>query len=143
LERVTHQTDSVLVKVLLKSGQPHDGRMFWLAEDRNYLPVRELAYTYRFSKDRPVGQAVADDVREIKPGVWFPFKAEVTAYDKIQIQRTGRREVRWKERYVVERADLAPKYDREFFSKADFPPGTAVYEVKKGKIVRSWREDTP
>jgi hypothetical protein len=35
---------------------------------------------------------------------------------------------------------LDPQYDREFFEKVDFPEGTAMYEVEKGVIKRSWRE---
>lgn len=133
----------VLVDVLLKSGAPHDGRVFWLAEDRNYLPVRELAYTYRFSRDVPIGEGVVNKMREIKPGVWFPVDVEITSYNPITIQRTGKQELQWTERYKVERAELNPKYDRAFFAKLDFPEGTAMYEVKNGKIVRSWRQGAP
>lgn len=130
----------VFMDVLLKSGKPHDGRRFWLAEDRNYLPVKELAYTYRFSEDAAVGQGVISDLREIKPGIWFPFKAEYTAYNKLAIQQSGNQELQWRNLYTVERVDLDPKYDREFFAKVEFPIGTAMYEVKRGKIVRSWRQ---
>jgi hypothetical protein len=147
--RVTYEGDErlnglkchkVFVDVLLKSGEPHDGRRFWLAEDRNYLPVKELAFTYRFSKDAPVGQGVVSDLREIKPGVWFPFKAEYTAYNKLAIQQSARQELQWRDRYTVERVALDPKYDREFFAKVEFPTGTAMYEVEGGKIIRSWRQ---
>jgi hypothetical protein len=130
----------VFVDVLLKSGEAHDGRRFWLAENRNYLPVKELAYTYRFSKDIPVGEATVKELREIKPGVWFPFKVEVTAFNKFNVQQGGPREVQWRQRHTVERVSLDPKYEREFFAKVDFPVGTAVYEVEKGKIIRSWRQ---
>jgi len=130
----------VLVDVLLKSGEPHDGRRFWLAEERSYLPVQELAYTYRFSKDAPVGQSLLNDLREIKPGVWFPFKAVSTAYDKLKIQQGGPQELQWRRQYTVDRVTLEPKYDREFFATVDFPVGTAMYEVEKEKIVRSWRQ---
>jgi hypothetical protein len=40
----------------------------------------------------------------------------------------------------VEQVDLNPKYGRAFFSQVEFPSGTAMYEVEKGKIVRSWRQ---
>jgi hypothetical protein len=130
-------------KVLVKSGEPHDGEEYWLAKDRNYLPVRLLAYTYRFSKDMPVGEGVVHKFREIKPGVWFPSDVEVTAYNKFKIQQEGRRELQWRERYTIKRVNLDPKYDREFFAKVAFPAGTAVYEVEKGQIVRSWRQGAP
>jgi hypothetical protein len=133
----------VLVKVLLKSGEPDAGGEYWLAEDRNYLPVKKLSYSYQFSKTIPVGQGVVHELRQIKPGVWFPSDVEVTAYNKFKIQQEGRRELQWRERYTVERAELDPKYDRAFFANVDFSDGTAVYEVEKGKIVRSWRQGAP
>jgi RNA polymerase sigma factor (sigma-70 family) len=134
----------VLVKVILvKSGEAHDAGEHWLAEDRNYLPVRHLTYTYRFSKDTPTGEAVVHKLREVKPGVWFPRDVEVTAYNKFKIQRNGQRELQWRERYTVERVELGPKFDRKFFTDVVFPAGTAVHEVAKGQIVRSWRQAAP
>ncbi len=135
----------VHVNVVLKSGavEPHDGRTFWLAEERNYLPVKALAYTYRFSKEIPVAQSVVNDLREIEPGVWFPFDVTHTSYNKFAIQREGRQKLQWERRYVVERVKANPKYDREFFSIVEFPDGTAMYDVKDGKITRSWRQGAP
>ncbi len=49
----------------------------------------------------------------------------------------------WRERYVVERAQLDPQYDKEFFSNVDFPDGTPMYEVRNGNIVRSWQQGAP
>jgi hypothetical protein len=134
----------VLVKkILVRSGEAHDGEEYWLAVDRNHLPVRQLAWTYRFSKEIPVGESVVGKLRELEPGVWFPSEVEVTAYNGFTIQREGKRELQWRERHTIERAALAPKYDREFFTRVDVPVGTAVYELKKGKILRSWRQDQP
>jgi hypothetical protein len=130
----------VLVDVLLKSGVPHDGQVFWLAEDRNFLPVKQVAYTYRFSKDTTVGQGTVTELREIKPGVWFPFKADYTAFNKLKIQQGGPQELQWRNQYTVERVALEPQHGPEFFATVEFPAGTAVYELEKGKIVRSWRQ---
>lgn len=130
----------VLVKKVLPSGHVHDGEEFWLAADRNYLPVRLQTYTYRFSKDIPVGHSEVGKLREVKPGVWFPSEVETTAYNKFAVQRAGQRELQWRERHVVEKVVLGPKYECEFFSRVVFPPGTAMYELEKGKIIRSWRQ---
>ena len=40
----------------------------------------------------------------------------------------------------MEKVDLSPKYEADFFSKVEFPVGTAMYELEKGMIVRSWRQ---
>ena len=61
------------------SRRPHSAWILWLAIDRNYLPIRQEAYTYHYSKSDPVGVGVAKDLREIAPGIWFPFAAEITA----------------------------------------------------------------
>ncbi|MEJ7595635.1 MAG: hypothetical protein WKF77_29345 [Planctomycetaceae bacterium] len=128
----------VLLKRILKSGHVHDGEEFWLAADRNYLPIRMLAHTYRFSESQPVAEG--KELHEVEPEVWFPSEVVTTAYNKLTVQQTGRRELQWRERHVVEKVALAPKYDREFYSRVEYPLGTAMYELEKGKIVRSWRQ---
>src|SRR5690606_11417737 len=40
-----------------ESKEPHDRRVVWLAEDRNYLPVHQEAYTFRLSERIPVGES--------------------------------------------------------------------------------------
>lgn len=52
---------------------PNSGFFLWLAKDRNYLPVYEESYD--FSREARLPQAIAyvDDLREISPGVWFPY----------------------------------------------------------------------
>lgn len=132
----------VLVEVW-HSGQSRNGRQIWLAEERNYLPVKVDSYTYRFSKDVPVGSGVVHELREIAPGVWFPFDIEYTVYNKFKIHQEGRQELQWRERYIVELAELDPQYDREFFSNVEFPDGTAMYIVENGEIKRSWRQGAP
>jgi hypothetical protein len=133
----------VLVQHVLKSGQTHDGEEFWLAADRNYLPVRLRAYTYRFSKDLPVGEAEVAKIEEVKPGVWFPREVIMTAYDKFRVQREGRQTVQWRERHVVNQVDLEPKLNRAYFAIVEFPAGASMYQLEKGKIVRSWRQGEP
>lgn len=129
-----------VVVVVLNHGEPHDSRVFWLAEARNYLPIEELAFTYRTSKDIPLGSATASDLREVAPGVWFPFDVLITTYDSNLIEREGRQSLIWQERFVVEKVDLNPKYDRALFSQVEFPDGVAMYEVSHGEIKRSWRQ---
>ena len=51
-----------------------------------------------------------------------------------------RQKLQWREQCIVKTAELNPEYDKEFFSKVVFPDGTAMQEVKSGKIKESWRQ---
>jgi hypothetical protein len=134
----------VLVRrILSQSGVWHDGEHFWLAEDRNYLPVKLVAYTYRWSKDIPHGHGVVKELRQIKPGIWFPGDVEITSYNGFKIKQEGRQEFQWRQGFVIESAKLNAAYERSFFANLEFPKGTRMYERKEGKIIRSWREGDP
>jgi len=115
----------------------------WLAEERNYIPVRMFGYLFGWSKEIPVGEGTVNEIREIAPGIWFPYATRVVRYDDIVIQRENRQQESWREEHVVEEVSLDPKYDIEFFRNVDFPDGTAVYEVEDRKIVRSYVQGSP
>ena len=120
-------------------GQPYNSWEFWLAVDRNYIPARKLSYTFRFSKTEPVGESVVDEWKELRPGVWFPMSATVTAFNQFEIQRTGKRRLQWRHRYHVEEVRLGERKPDEFF-KLPFPAGTKVTERDAdGQKVRQYR----
>jgi hypothetical protein len=125
------------------TGTAHDRWELWLAEERNYQPVRYFAYTFRWSKDVPKGEGFVDQFQEIAPGVWFPLAAHRVSYDPYLIQREGKQREQWRREYAVELASLSPKYDVSFFGDVKFPDGTAVYEMQDGKIVRSYFQGAP
>ena len=128
------------MRSIRKSGSTHDSCVLWIAEQRNFLPIRKVAFTHRWSATIPIGESIARDLREIKPGVWFPFNVETTAYNGIAIQREHQQKLQWREKCIVKTAELNPEYDKEFFSNVDFPDGTAMSEVESGKIKRSWTQ---
>jgi len=115
----------------------------WLAEDRNYIPVRNLAYTCRFSRTEPVGEGVVEKWRELEPGIWFPVEVRNTAYNKWKLLKTGVRENQWTERYLTKDVSLHPQYDLGYFRDVSWPDGTPVYEVKQGKITSSYVKGAP
>lgn len=133
----------IVVTSLTKSGHVSTRKEFWLAEDRNYLPVQRVLYTPSRSNDISNNETFMSDLREIEPGIWFPFDVETTAYNKFAIQRDGVQNLQWQEQYKVERVDLNPDYDRKFFSNVEFPEGATVYKVENGKIKESWRQGAP
>jgi hypothetical protein len=122
----------------LSSGVPHDRWELWLAEERNYLPVRMLGYTFRISDTLPVGEGTLGDLREIKPGLWFPFNAKVTAFNKMAMKAWRNGEFQWEYHYETSKASLGPMYAPAYFSDVEFPDGTKMYEVEDGAIKRSY-----
>jgi hypothetical protein len=120
-------------------------RFLWLAPARNYLPVKEMCYELRLSAEIPTGEGVLEDLREIAPGVWFPFSAVYTAYDKNILVNQKRRAPTWKQTWTIKSASLDPKYEIGLFRDIAMPDGTSVAESEGGKYVRTYisgsRED--
>jgi hypothetical protein len=124
-------------------GQATSRRHYWLAEERNWIPVRLVNYRHSSSQQVPSGEGIVEEFREIKPGVWFPMVARTTVYDTLYLQREGKQRLQWREDYVTETVSLEPKYDTAYFQDVKFPDGTAVYKVENGQIVQSWRPGAP
>ncbi len=113
-------------------------RAYWLAADRNYLPIKTESYNYFYSKDVPIEEAVLENLQEIQPGRWFPFTSSITVMDGITLRKENRPVVSWKREYTVTDVLLNPEYDVKFFQDVEFPDGAPVYEIEAGKIVRSY-----
>jgi len=126
-----------------KSNKEHDRWELWLAEDRNYIPVRCLAYTFKVSREKPVGEATVDEWQEPSPGIWYPKRIRSIAYEKELIKTAGKQQLRWRRDFVVEQVTLNPNYGVSFFRNLAFPDGTAVYEVRNDKITRGYRVGAP
>lgn len=124
-------------------GTPIFGMTVWLAIDRNYLPVRKESYTYRWSKDIPIGDAEVRSFTEIEPGIWFPAEAVITCHDGATLKSERRQKPVWRRELFFEKVSLHPAYPDEYFSDLLIPDGAAVHEVVNDKIVRSYRQGTP
>ncbi len=120
----------ILIEVLSGNGRPSHRRDVWLAVDRNFIPVRKVAYTYRISKVIPGSESIVDEWQEIRPGVWFPVKAHTIAYDSDAIKRQGKQVPRWEKEYSVDSISLEPLTTAETFTKLDFPLGTEVERIE-------------
>ncbi|QDV17313.1 hypothetical protein Pan153_19480 [Gimesia panareensis] len=101
-------------------------RDFWLAVDRNYLPVKTESYNYFYSKKVPIETAVLENLQEIQPGIWFPFASSITVLDGIMLREKKRSVVSWKREYTVSEVSLNPEYAVEFYRNVPFPEGTPV-----------------
>jgi hypothetical protein len=132
-----------LTEYVQGESEPNNRRELWLAEERNYLPVRLLSWTFRHSKETPILDGSVDELREVKPGIWFPILTHVSRYDSGMLKREGAQRLQWKEEYVVKDVSLDPDYDMAFFRELTLPERTAVYEVQGDDIVKSYRVGAP
>ena len=102
----------------------------WLATERNYLPVKREGYRSSFSARCPVERGVVEELREIAPGTWFPMRVRATAYDE-QSLSTPKAQIRSESQLTVEKVELDPAYDVDFFRNIPFPEGVPVEAVEE------------
>lgn len=110
----------------------------WLSPDRNYLPVKMELHTHKGNFIEQIGRI--DDLREISPGIWFPFRATLDCYDVYHYNLSKIVRIGNKDEIFVKKAELNPNYDISLFRNINFPNGTTVYVIKDGEIVRSYIE---
>jgi hypothetical protein len=132
-----------ITTMITKLNKPHDRWVLWLAEEKNFIPVREEGYTFRYSKDLPVGIGEVTQWQELKPGVWFPTAATVKAYDMEVVRQEGKSNTKWESHYQLTKVSLEPKYNAAFFRDLEIPIGTMVYKISDKKIVESYRQEPP
>jgi hypothetical protein len=114
-----------------------------LAEDRDFIPARLRGYTFRFSRTLPIAEGQVEEWRELRPGIWFPKKTHVIAYNDDKLAR-GIKEEQWSERYLVEGVSLEPRYEGSYFRDVPIPDGTPVHHMKKnGEVTKSYVKGTP
>lgn len=112
----------------------------WLAESRNFLPVRVVSYLPRVSKEIPRAECTVTNLQEIESGVWFPMSLEETVYNKDALEQSREMKVQWHESTVVEQVNIKPDLPKAFFSDIKIPDGTPVYEIENKEIKRKWTQ---
>jgi hypothetical protein len=121
-------------------------RFVWLAPERNYLPVRTEFYNLASSANWNANGVLPDEIgeasdfREIAPSVWLPFRTSLVVYDSWAYAINKTRAISNAEDRVVDKAGLDPHYDIKLFRDIPFPDGASVYEIKNGKILKSYTQ---
>jgi hypothetical protein len=105
----------------------HQFFFVWLARERNYLPIRCEWVELRRSDHIPTGVSQVADLREVAPGLSFPYHVVETAYQTTGFDGTGSGQVliNWRRERVVDDLNLDPDVADELFSPAA-PSGTWV-----------------
>jgi len=117
--------------------RPSDKIVIWLAIERNYLPIKTVAYNLFYSKDIPIEERTLKDLRQIATGVWFPFRCTLQIMDQIELLERKKAVLSSVEEWTVSDVSLNPKYDVGFFRDVKFPDGAPVYYVVDKKIIKS------
>jgi thiol-disulfide isomerase/thioredoxin len=116
----------------------------WLARDRNYLPIRREDHEPRWSKSLPTAITVADDLREVGPGVWCPFHASCWMLNRTH--RDGLSENRLlisgSVDYKVQNLSLGPDAAPDQFDTITVPKDTEVSVWdEQNKYVGKYRQE--
>jgi hypothetical protein len=117
---------------------PYGRFELWLAEDRNYIPIRLMVYAFRWSSTLAIKEGSVSSFREVEEGIWFPAGASILRYADMAVYYEKRQKPYGRYTYEVKEVSLNPKYDISFFRDLRFVPGTAVYELENDKIIKSY-----
>lgn len=109
-------------------------RYLWLAVDRNYIPIKTVAYNSTISLTLPKEVFRVTDLREVAPGVWVPFRRTAEVYSDTKL-RENQAVVANTRGAILTQVDLNPHYDLSLFRDIPIPDGTRVYEVQDGNII--------
>lgn len=123
-----------------KTGELSWRQVLWLAEDRNFLPIRMENFE-AFSKDKYLTYAEAKQLDEVAPGIWVPSQVEIVHYDGFEFRKNGRQEIGWTQNISVSDVNFISEADPRTFSEVQFPRLAVMYELDvDGKVLRSWQE---
>lgn len=104
------------------------GFYLWLANDRNYLPVRQQSYDLARHGKLPTSVAYVDELREVAPGLWFPYHAVHRAHVSAAVTEgvcEGRILINWVYDHRVQKLDFNPDSPNNLF-QLPLPEGIKV-----------------
>jgi hypothetical protein len=100
---------------------------FWLAVDRNYLPVRLESSSHPW-------EGRTAELFELAPDVWLPRRFVLTSHSI----KDSRRTVEFVREYEVLRCVLNPQLPDPFFQGEAIPFDAYVHEIHDGETVRGY-----
>lgn len=127
------QCTKIVIETVDPEGAPYSREELWLAQDRNYIPIRRLYFHYKDSKILPNREFIVDTWQEVRPGVWYPVKSHSNRFSSLTLRHEGRQRLASRTKREIKSVQLNPQISPEVFSQVEFPPGTAVYRVIDGK----------
>ena len=117
-------------------------KIFWLAEDRSFLPIRVRGFRLALSDSLPIEEFKITELNDCGSGIWIPKRTNIVIYDKKRLPDGDHVPIA-EYHLSVTHINTNPSYSREFFQGVEFPKGCSVYEVKDRKIIRSYEVGAP
>jgi hypothetical protein len=117
--------------------------LLWLARDRNLIAVRHQWHGLAWCEKLPTGIDYVEDLREIRPGMWFPYRSVQFAF-----QHWGGRGLcenrmllQWRRDIDVTSLNLDPVVDQKLFAEVDVPAGTNIQVMdEEGELVGQFQQ---
>lgn len=122
-------------KVSSEPMNPWSSIVVWLAEERNFLPVRLERYTKGDLEQHPNQIAETLEFREVESQKWFPSRCEYTFYRKNESFSEEAAYAYLRRDMNVEEVSLHPHYRSEYFNGLPVPE-----EVISGRRVFTYLE---
>jgi hypothetical protein len=115
--------------------QATDKRIFWLAIERNYMPIRAEAYNL-LSSDTLTNESTSwTDFEEVAPGVSYPHRIVHTGFDEPSIREDHRLVASSRAEFIVESVTLNPSHPVAYFRHLEIPDGTPVYYINRNREI--------
>ena len=112
-----------------RTGPNYDNYFFvWLARDRNLIAVRHEWREPGWCEKMPTGITFVDDLREIRPGIWFPYRTVHLGFQKFGREGLceNRPLLQWRRDIEVKSLKLNPVDEDKLFAEIEVPAGTSV-----------------
>ncbi|HEY2841258.1 MAG TPA: M56 family metallopeptidase [Pirellulales bacterium] len=122
---------------------PNSYWLVWLARDRNLLAVERRAYRTDMHATLPIRLSYLEDLREIQPGDWFPYRCVELAFQDFsrvgvvanRLVLEGRHEI------TVDRVTVDPKPEDSLFNTVNAPAGVRVGVLDEaGKFLGEFKQ---
>jgi len=117
----------------------------WLAEERNFIPVRQEFYELRRSEKLPTAISAVTQWKEIDSGIWFPAQASLFVCNSTRGEGLceNRLILNYRYDYKIRNVKLEPTVDLKLFHEITVPQGTSVTVFNEnGKRTRYKQEKT-
>ena len=115
----------------------------WLARDRNLIAVRHEWREPGWCEKLPTGINFVDDLKEIRPGIWFPYHTVQLVFQKFGREGLceNRPLLQWRRDIRVQSLTPDPTVDGKLFAENEVPAGTVVsVEDEQGDSIGQFKQ---